>query len=277
MKSFRWILSGMVIVSGVFFSSCGDDEDVVTDEPGGGQTAAPSTENVFSSGVPTKVGGSTLTVNDKGQVTSIASAYDDITFEYGTFSRAESAEFQVLMKSREKDYPGEGFDMYMKLNDKGFVEYALEVYLDESEETDQWWFGYNADGQLNKLKRSEGDDNYVITYDGGNAVKVVNDSEGDHSEVVIGYTNSQFKTPVANKGCVMLFDEALCVDMDEMGVVYFAGLLGRATKDLPMQISGKDNSGYTFSEVYDWTFDSNQLPLTFRSEGDHTDVFNFTW
>ena len=79
----------------------------------------------------------------------------------------------------------------------------------------------------------------------------------------------------------MLFDETFDIDMDEMSILYYAGLLGKATKNLPMKLvaswSDGDESSYTFF----WEFDSNSLPTKFWSQYNDNDYkdseVDFSW
>lgn len=47
-----------------------------------------------------------------------------------------------------------------------------------------------------------------------------------------------------------------CIDMDEMWYAYYAGLLGKPTRHLPMGIRDEKYTSY-----YQWTFDTNNYPL----------------
>ncbi len=269
-KLFKLTSIGFAAVAMVM-TSCSDDEPENQTEP--------SINNVFTQGLPASVDGATFTTNEKGQVTKIQDGSDVVTIEYGSFTRA--TEFNALMKVRDTNYPEEGYDFYMQLNAQGFVTYALEVYLDSEGGEDTWKFEYNADGQLTHLQRSESNDDYKITYINGDITKVVQDEEdGDHREYTISYTNDEFKSVVANKGNVMLFDDFFNVDMDEMGIAYFAGLLGKSTKNLPMGYTEKGIEGgseYTYSSTYHWIFNSNNLPTKFW-QGDYDyDAVTFTW
>lgn len=257
------------------FTACSDDDD---DTPNGGGNGQPSVDEVFTQGLPASIDGATFTTNDKGQVTKITDGSDVVTFEYGKFSRA--TEFNALMKMRSTEYPEDSCDVYMQLNGNGYVTYALQVYFEDGEE-DTWKFEYNGDGQLTRLQRSEGGDEFKITYANGDIAKVIQDEEdGDHREYTFAYTNNEFKSTVANKGNIMLFDDFFQIDMDEMGIVYFAGMLGKSTKNLPMGYSEKSTEGgsdYTYSETYHWTFNANNLPTKFW-EGDYDyDAVSFTW
>lgn len=260
-----------LVASSMFMVSCSDD-----DGPKG--PVEPSVDNVFSQGLPASVDGATFTTNEKGQLTKITDGNDVITFEYGTFSRA--TQFNALMKVRDSEYPQEGSDFYMQLNDKGFVTYAVQVYLDGSDD-DTWKFEYNSDGQLTRLQRSEGGDDFKITYVNGDITKVAQDEEdGDHREYTFSYVNTEFKTPVANKANLMVFDDFFHIDMDEMGVAYYAGLLGKSTKNLPMGYDEKGvegGSSYTYSGVYHWTFNADKLPVKFWENEQEFDAITFSW
>lgn len=85
---------------------------------------------------------------------------------------------------------------------------------------------------------------------------------------------------IANKGCIMLFDDMFQIDMDEMSVAYYAGLLGKAVKNLPVGYEEKSIEGgdeYTYSEVFHWTLNSNGLPTEFWDGDDRYDLVTFTW
>ncbi|MDE6346611.1 MAG: DUF4595 domain-containing protein [Muribaculaceae bacterium] len=257
-------------------TSCSDDDD---DDKVPGIGGEPSIDNVFTQGLPTSVDGTTFTTNDKGQVTKIVDGSEEVTFEYGTFSRA--TQFNALMKIRDKDYPTDGSDFYMQLNGNGFVTYAEQVYLDAEDGVDTWKFEYNADGQLTRLQRSEGGDDFTITYTNGDITKVVQvEEDGDRRENTFVYTNAENAKAVANKGNIMLFDDFFHIDMDEMGIAYFAGMLGKSTKNLPMGYSVKaveGGSDYTNSETYHWEFNADNLPTRFWSGDYEWDAVTFAW
>lgn len=255
-------------------ASCSNNDD----EPKNDHPVEPSIGNVFSKGLPKVVDGFTFTTNDKGQVTRILdSSWQDITFEYGTFSRAE--DYEVLMKIRYTDSERneeDKCDIYIQLNNQGFAHHALQIYADS--ETDTWDFEYNANGQLTRLKRSESDDNFNIIYKDGNITNVIEDyGDGEHEEFALKYTNAKYQQAIPNTGNIMLFDDLFYIDMDEMGMAYYAGLLGKSTKDLP--VSGSFTNGFTRS--YDWTLD-NGLPISLvetDSDGDYEWIFDykFSW
>lgn len=279
----KFFTLGLAAAMSVSFAACSDDNK--NDEPQNPdveESTTPSTENVFTDGLPANVDGATFTTNEKGQLTKISEGNTTVTFEYGTFNPASRAHnYTVLMKERDSQYPDEGSDIYMELNNQGFVSYAYQVYLDGEDDAAEWWFEYNTDGQLTRLKRTEGGDDFKITYTNGDITKVVKDEkDGDHSEATIHYTNTEFTSAVANKGCIMLFDDAFWIDMDEMEIAYYAGLLGKATKNLPMGVTetGKEGSStYTDEETFHWIFNTNNLPTKFWAGEYDFDAITFAW
>ena len=63
----------------------------------------------------------------------------------------------------------------------------------------------------------------------------------------------------------MFFDDTFDIDIEELQYAYYAGLLGKATKHLPVRSIDEKNEVSTFR----WTLDSNGYPTRF-SEGDDT-------
>ena len=225
----------------------------------------------------------------KGQLTKIVDGTTNVTFEYGTFTPPSRAHnFTVRMKDRDTDYPDEGSDIYMELNKQGYVVYAYQYYLDvdvndeyyeEGDEYDEWWFEYNNAGLLTRLKRSESNEEWKLAYTNGDVATVVkNEEDGDTRTYTFAYTNSEYKNVIANKGCLMLFDDNFQLEMDEMSVAYYAGLLGKAVKNLPVGYVRKGVEGgdeYTDDPVaFQWTLNSNGLPTKFW---DGSDLVTFTW
>lgn len=172
----------------------------------------------------------------------------------------------------------------MLLNEMGFAKYCKQIESDG--DVEEWWFEYNSDGQLIKMKRSEGGNEVTeITYENGNIskVKMRSEDDGDGGDYVIGYGSSM----IENKGCIMLFDETFGIDMDEMKYAYFAALLGKATKNLPVSnaYTRFDPNGepYKRDKAFKWSMNSNNLPimlttLTTDEWGtEEPEMFEFKW
>lgn len=269
LKNFRVLAAILCVATTAGFTSCDDDDD---NNPG---TENIGPENVFPAGLPSQVDNMKITTNAEGKVTKIDNGYNVTEFKYGTFSRATT--YQVIMTQYDTEHPDDKRTIYLQLNSDGFVSHALEVYADGDEDT--WDFAYNQDGQLNYMKRSEGGNEVTnVTYTNGDITKVsVRDDENNSSISNITYTSDSIKSPIDNKGAIMLFDETFGIDMDEMAEAYYAGLLGKATKHLPVKL--EENNG---SSTFDWKLNASQLPVEFISTtvsewGDYSETIIFKW
>lgn len=259
--------------------SCSDDdENILTN----GADVAPAA-SVFINGIPTNVNGATIELNTKGQVVKIKSANETVTFEYGSFSR--STDYSVVMKVREGSESNYGSDYYLQLNKQGFITYAYQEEYDEgdTEPEGNWWFEYNKAGQMTMFKHDDDDyvEKYTLAYSNGDVTKVnYIDEDRETSETTVEYVNDKHTSPVENNGCIMLFEDALGIDMDEMEIAYFAGLLGKATKNLPMRYTESYKShGSEYTDTYDfnWTFNDRGLPISFQIGDDERSSIKFTW
>lgn len=264
----------------VMTTACGDDDNNERDEPNGPEVPGP--DNVFNDGTPSSINGNTISKNDQGQVTKMVAGTESITFEYGKF--VSDKEYQAVVRFRDTEDKMDDYDVYVQLNDQGFVTTAIQNYLyvnDGYQET--WAFQYDAEGHMTGMQRSEGGDRYVITWSGDNIVSVSKDDEdGDHSDYTIAYTDAAHKSPVANKGCVMLYDQTFGIDMDEFSLIYYAGLLGKATANLPLANTRKAVEGgnpYTSTDTFQWILNGNGYPTKFiETESDgYIDVITFAW
>lgn len=258
------------------FASCSDDNNG-NDEPEIDSTEVAFVKNVFPLGLPESIDGCKLTVNDKGQLAKVTIPDDpdnengpidaEIMFEYGDFSRATKFNVHMFIKEDGKVYG----DYYIQLNEKGFATYVEENI--DGDLCGEYHFSYNNDDQMAYIKiidvengSKEVDKEYKLTYTNGDLTKTEAIYEGETYAEIYIYTNSTHKQPVANKGCIMLFAEEDCfdIDLDEFKWAFYAGLLGKATKNLPMGLHDDEDE----SEEFKWELNSNQLPVKFWSEGD---------
>ena len=276
MKKFFYLSSLLfAFLACPLLTSCGDDDDDNGGKNGTENGGVVNPRNVFTAGLPKQVNGFDIHTNSQGLVTSIEGTdpeedrYITITFEYLQQTKGDS-DTDVIMTINE----GDEYTTIcsMELNEQGFVSYCYEEefspYYEPSYQS--WKFEYTKDGHLNKMTRSEGNNEVTaITYENGDITKVRTASDDDDEESVtkVFYTNSKIDEMIPNKGCIMLFDETFDIDMDEMKWAYYAGLLGKATKHLPLLII--DDEG---DEVeYRWKFNKNNMPLSFGSS------YTFTW
>ncbi|MBD5257766.1 MAG: DUF4595 domain-containing protein [Barnesiella sp.] len=260
------------------FTACSDDDD----EPDLNPNPNPGDENVvvdpstvFAAGIPTQVGDAVITTNADGLVTKISDGDMITTFDYAPAkSRAEvfiPAAYDMTMNV-EWGNDDDGVDFYIKLNKQGFIEYAYEVDEDsyDGETADEWWFKYDRNGRMIEMKRTEGDNEITtITYNADGdiiAVKVSDDDAPDGKmECTVTYTNDNNPVAIANKSGIMLYDETLCIDMDEMAPAYFAGLLGKGTAHLPLGATETDDDGYKDIYTYEWVLNANQMPTMLKT------------
>ncbi len=259
------------------FASCSNDNNG-NDEPEIDSSEVAFVKNVFPLGLPESIDGCKLTVNDKGQLAKVTIPDDpdnengpidaEIMFEYGDFSRATKFNVHMFIKEDGKVYS----DYYIQLNEKGFATYVEVSY--DGEIDYKYHFTYNSDDQLATVKMIEIEDGrvdevteYKLTYTNGDLTKTEEIYDGERYSYTYIYTNSTHKQPVANKGCIMLFAEEDCfeIDLDEFKWAFYAGLLGKATKNLPMGWHYDEDDE---SEEFKWELNSNQLPVKFWSEGD---------
>ncbi len=272
----------LVSALSVNFVACSDDDEPVG---GNGNNNGNNTEgivnpsNVFTGERPKSVSGLDITYDSEGLVTEMTTDGKKITFEYINVRNSQQNGFVRMTVVDEDEYESETYVFEMELNENGFVKHCKQIYEDGN--TDTWDFGYTKESNLNYMKRSEGGNEITnITYQDGNAVKssMFSEYEPDNKyECEIQYTSDNVATPIENKGCLMLFDETLGVDMDEMEYAYFAGLLGKATKNLPVMMTTTEGS-YVDTEKYSWILNSDGYPVEMMIITDWSEEkLTFTW
>ena len=232
--------------------------------------------NVFPLGLPKKISEKVLTLNEKGQLIQLAEPNDDerITFEYKDVALGSTQAPQVILT--ETDEPDKHvYELY--LNRNGFVTHAKETHYrnDHIAGKATWDFAYNADNQLKDAKCSADKKHIVLEYQNGNVVKTTTTTVGKPTEVTtITYATASIR-PIENKTGVMLFATTLDADFDNLEVAYYAGLLGKPSKNLPLQ-SEKSGDKATFK----WTLDGNGNPTVLNysfSNLPENFRFPFTW
>ena len=263
----------LALLACVGMVSCGDDESFIVGKP----------SNIFSNVSPKIVGKYSIYYDEQGRV-SMVTERGEYTFRKAFFDYSPAdRDCDVRIDITEENY-GEMISLHVSLNKNGYAEYVSEI---EDNRIDQdWKFEYNSNGQLIKMVRSEGgSETTTVTYQDGDITKVERKSKFNDSG-----TNSTIEygtEKIENKGSVMLFDEMLCIDMDEMGFAYFAGLLGRPTSHLPQSNKSIDYSsgGYkiTTYKSFSWSLDANRLPVSvlieekYDNTTPYTKTYSFDW
>ena len=282
------------------FIAC-DDNDENDDSVNTSIVVNPA--KVFTGGLPKSVSGMFISQNKDGLVTSITTDEGKkAVFEYFPGTRAEASINSARITVTDEN--GDVTELNLQLNSDGYVKYCKSIDHAGTPDADEftWEMEYDTEGHLVVMKRSESDGEITnITYKDGDVVKTSTryvasgDLNGDgifdsndewEYSAAIDYTTDNITAPIENKGCLMLFDEILDVDMDEMIYAYYGGmLLGTATKHLPLRMHAPyahDSQGFYFSDYdFKWTLNSNGYPTELivkrPGEGTWEDRYSFAW
>ena len=263
----------LALLACVGMVSCGDDDTFIVGKP----------SNIFSNVSPKIVGKYSIYYDEQGRV-SMVTERGEYTFRKAFFDYSPAdRDCDVRIDIAEENY-GEMICLHVSLNKNGYAEYVSEI---EDNRIDQdWKFEYNSNGQLIKMVRSEGgSETTTVTYQDGDITNVERKSK--FSDSGTSSTIEYGTEKIENKGGVMLFDEMLCIDMDEMGLAYFAGLLGKPTSHLPQSNKSIDYSsgGYkiTTYKSFSWSLDANRLPVSvlieekYDNTTPYTKNYSFDW
>lgn len=296
MKMFRMLAASMLSAALCLgFTACSDDDENENGEGGGSTVTVVKPSEVFKGGLPKSAAGMSITQNKEGLVASIIGEDgEEAVFEY-FFAETKADATKDRAKITVTDDEGDVTELNLQLNSNGYVEYCNSIdhagTSDASEFT--WEMKYDADGHLIEMRRSEGSGELTkITYKDGDAVKTSTsymgggDMNGDgvldgnderEDGAIIDYTTGEIATPIDNKGCLMMFDELLDVDMDEMIYAYYGGMLGKATKHLPLAMRDADDTSVELSN-YKWTLNSDGYPTQLLIiDWGNEEKYTFTW
>ena len=279
LSNFVWLLA-IALGAAIALTACSKNSD----GPDGGEDKGKVEVNptkVFVNGMPKIVDGSVFTRDFKGRLSSIYNREENvlIAFAYTSSILGTKDVPNVVMTVTDAD---ERTVYNLFLNKDGFVKYCDEIDYEEkgnNPKTTTWNFEYNSDGQLIKAVQSKDGvkTSSTIAYNDGDAVETVTMSEKDGKETDhyrIYYTSKKVTLLIENRGCIMSFDVALGLDLDHLHGAYYAGMLGKATKHLPIYNMDKDNDKTTF----DWTFNNNGFPtkIVVKSD-DEREESNIVW
>lgn len=279
LSNFVWLLA-IALGAAIALTACSKNSD----GPDGGEDKGKVEVNptkVFVNGMPKIVDGSVFTRDFKGRLSSIYNREENvlIAFAYTSSILGTKDVPNVVMTVTDAD---ERTVYNLFLNKDGFVKYCDEIDYEKkgnTPKTTTWNFEYNSDGQLIKAVESKDGvkTSSTIAYNDGDAVETVTMSEKDGKETDhyrIYYTSKKVTSPIENRGCIMSFDVALGLDLDHLHGAYYAGMLGKATKHLPIYNMDKDNDKTTF----DWTFNDNGFPTKIVVKDDEgREESNIVW
>ena len=273
-KSIRLVLFVITLGCSALISCGNDNKTIEPDKPTTPTEVNPL--NVFTGGMPLSYGKYNILKNVKGQVSAIQANNGDekITFEYMESTSNNANTPNVVMTLESKD---EKLVLNLFLNKEGFVKHCDETkyHRGDLSRKETWDFTYNNNGQLLTMFRSEGNERTTIKYEAGNIVstteKAVNGTRNKTHKVY--YTSQSVPSLIVNKGCIMLFDTTLGIDMDEMQYAYFAGLLGKATKHLPVRLVGNEREEESFA----WHLNASGYPTSMVRSHAPNWTNTFTW
>lgn len=240
---------------------------------------------VFTGGLPKDIGGTVIQTDKNGRVVKISNKEEVVTLVYNDVNSRSVKTPDVVMTVVDTDNDKSEYRLF--LNKDGFVSHCSETSYSKIDgvKEQSWSFDYNSDGQLKKFVRSEGgNETTTITYNNGDAVSVsmVSAEEPGNKKITdVHYTSSTATSPIVNKGCLMFFDGMLDADLDEMEYAYYAGLLGKATKHLPVGYSSHGEYGDEMQ--FNWTVSPAGYPVSVEcieiENGKQVDseVITFTW
>ncbi len=279
LSNFVWLLA-IALGAAIALTACSKNSD----GPDGGEDKGKVEVNptkVFVNGMPKIVDGSVFTRDFKGRLSSIYNREENvlIAFAYTSSILGTKDVPNVVMTVTDAD---ERTVYNLFLNKDGFVKYCDEIDYEKkgnTPKTTTWNFEYNSDGQLIKAVQSKDGvkTSSTIAYNDGDAVETVTMSEKDGKETDhyrIYYTSKKVTSPIENRGCIMSFDVALGLDLDHLHGAYYAGMLGKATKHLPIYNMDKDNDKTTF----DWILNDNGFPTKIVVKDDEgREESNIVW
>lgn len=279
LSNFVWLLA-IALGAAIALTACSKNSD----GPDGGEDKGKVEVNptkVFVNGMPKIVDGSVFTRDFKGRLSSIYNREENvlIAFAYTSSILGTKDVPNVVMTVTDGD---ERTVYNLFLNKDGFVKYCDEIDYEKkgnTPKTTTWNFEYNSDGQLIKAVQSKDGvkTSSTIAYNDGDAVETVTMSEKDGKETDhyrIYYTSKKVTSPIENRGCIMSFDVALGLDLDHLHGAYYAGMLGKATKHLPIYNMDKDNDKTTF----DWILNDNGFPTKIVVKDDEgREESNIVW
>ena len=273
-KTITIALLAVAVIGATFvLSSCSNknDDDLIVDVWPDPVTIDLS--KVFTNGMPKEADSMTIQTDDKGLVTDIKTKDETVSFKYNNTKTRAIVIPNVFMKVERN---GDTTFYRMYLNNNGFVRECM-IQQKGNTKKDTWRFTYNDNDQLINIIHSADDyKEFTLTYKDSNISEIetktiVSQTTTRKKDTCkVAYTSDTTPAPIVNKGNIMLFNTTFGIDIGAMKYAYYAGLLGKATKNLPLQLIDKNGNKNNFT----WTVNSNGFPTAMTS-GSHQ--YKFVW
>ena len=273
-KTITIALLAVAVIGATFvLSSCSnknDDDWIIDRRP---DPVTIDLSKVFTNGMPKEVDSMTIQTDDRGLVTGIQTKDETVSFKYINTKTRAIVIPNVFMKVERN---GKATVYVMYLNNNGFVRGCM-IEQKENTKEDTWRFTYNDNDQLINIIHSADDyKEFTLTYKDSNVSEIetktiISQTTTRKKDTCkVAYTSTATPTPIVNKGNIMLFNTTFGIDIGAMKYAYYAGLLGKATKNLPVQLIDKNGNKNNFT----WTVNSNGFPTAMTS-GSHQ--YKFVW
>ena len=273
-KTITIALLAVAVIGATFvLSSCSnkkDDDWIIEHRP---DPVTIDLSKVFTNGMPKEVDSMTIQTDDRGLVTGIKTKDETVSFKYNNTKTRVIVIPNVFMKV---ELNGEATVYIMYLNNNGFVRGCMREQKENTKE-DTWYFAYNDNDQLTNITHSADINKiFTLTYKDGNISEIETKTilspatTKQKDTCKVAYTSTATPTPIVNKGNIMLFNTTFGIDMGAIKYAYYAGLLGKATKNLPVQLIDKNGNKSNFT----WIVKSNGFPTAMTS-GSHQ--YKFGW
>ena len=273
-KTITIALLAVAVIGATFvLSSCSfknDDDRIIECWP---PPVTIDLSKVFTNGMPKEADSMTIQTDDRGWVTGIKTKDETVSFKYDNTKTRAIVIPNVFMKVERN---GKATVYVMYLNNNGFVRGCMKEQNENTKE-DTWRFTYNDNDQLINIIHSADDyKEFTLTYKDSNISEIetktiVSQTTTRKKDTCkVAYTSDTTPAPIVNKGNIMLFNTTFGIDIGAMKYAYYAGLLGKATKNLPVQLINKSSNKNNFT----WTVNSNGFPTAMTS-GSHQ--YKFVW
>ena len=271
-KIYAFMLSALMAIALV---SCGSNDETDTPQP-----APVGPKRAFTK-VPKSIAGSEFKTDASGRLVGFSGGSETYayTLDYNTKANKGKNEPDVVITQTEDGVIGTITKVF--LNEKGYVKHAeMQQYDKDKKPYPPYSYDltYNADDHIQTVIETDKNRKSIttISYKDGDIVGCTDKIGTETRTYVTHYTSKEVTTPIVNKGGLMLYD-LFGVDIDELEIAYFAGMMGKPTRHLPLgySLNGKKQNTVT------WKLDKEGYPIQYKevlhSERDHTSSVAIVW
>lgn len=271
-KIYAFMLSALMAIVLV---SCGSNDETDTPQP-----APVGPKRAFTK-VPKSIAGSEFKTDASGRLVDFSGGSKTYayTLDYNTKANKGKNEPDVVI-TQTKDGLIETITKVF-LNEKGYVKHAeMQQYDKDKKPYPPYSYDltYNADDHIQTVIETKENRKSIttISYKDGDIVSCTDKIGTETDTYVTHYTSKEVTTPIVNKGGLMLYD-LFGVDIDELEITYFAGMLGKPTRHLPLGYSWNGKKQNTVT----WKLDKEGYPIQCKEvlhpEKEYTSILEIVW